>query len=263
MRIVMPLFQFDYNGEDFVFSEGHLAIRQFSAHEEMPQCDLFSLQDLAYIKQERYALVADGEELSDYKSNVNLLLIAFRLLSVGHSPFIKYRLSPDISSCSRLNGAFTQIDSPGTVPTEIDRAYCAICEADCNSPRLHNAFYFLYLGFHAIGWIESFLFLMSSLEALFSKDSKGGATTTICRRASRIINDPSICTNQDLASLYDTRSRIVHGDIRASDDSTDNLRLLQRMESITISCFKKLIETNGFRHFVTKSERDRYLSTLD
>jgi hypothetical protein len=92
MRIVMPLFAFNYrDSQEFVFEEGKYALREFIADNEMPSIEGLSKLDVSYMEEEHWALVAENPDLSKYKEEINLLLLSFKICKPT-SLFIKYRL---------------------------------------------------------------------------------------------------------------------------------------------------------------------------
>jgi hypothetical protein len=272
MRIVMPLFQFGYLDTGlFIFSGGKLRIDKFNAQEEIPDIDLFSKQDVEHMDLESYAIIFEDDETAGYKILVNLLLLSFRLLSKGKPPFIKYRLcKDDIKECYRLTSTMTYIHEfeNKRLPynneslKSIDQGFKALEEMHGISNRCHNALYFLFLAFHTIHWISSFMFLMNTLEALFSKDKSGGATKTICTRVSSFLDSKPRCEYNDIDHLYNIRSRIVHGNIVASDEPGENLQQLYNFQYVVIECMKKIINEKIYLNFNNKTSRDSYLSKL-
>jgi Apea-like HEPN len=273
MRVMMPLFNFQYFDEaDFAFSDGRFSIRRFVAAQHAIEQDIFSKRDRYYMGQQAHkALVAESPNLIGYESDVSLLLMAFRLLSDHRTPIIKYKLSDDDNLCGRIEETEMHILLPGyryevysvqDFP-RIDGVYMMFRNAERTSVRLKNAFFFVYRAFNSFHWIDAFLFHMTALEAIFSKDSKGGATKTICQRVSALLNDPATWNDQVIADLYDVRSRITHGNIEASHDPSDNLRLLEKMELLTKLCFRKLISLDAFESFMTTSSRDQFMEQLD
>lgn len=108
----------------------------------------------------------------------------------------------------------------------IDKGFSNLLKMDSISNRTHNALYFLYLGFFNSHWFAAFIFLMSALEALFSKEEKGEATKTICSRVSSFLNSKPKCTFKDIDLLYDIRSRMLHGNIKVSDSPSNLARIL-------------------------------------
>jgi len=273
MRIVMPLFQFGYlDAEPFHFSGNQLRIIEFNSDEEIPKIDLFSKHDTEHMDLEPWALIFDHDDTVSYRSMVNLLLLSFRIFSRGKPPFIKYRLcKEDIRECSRLTSTMTYIhefeDERLPYSKEdlfaIDTGFAALVEMDAVSTRCHNALYFLYLGFHTIHWIESFMFLMNSLEALFSKDKSGGATKAICTRVSSFLGFKSRCEYDDIEHLYDIRSRIVHGNIVANKEPGKNLKELHHLQFVVIECMEKILQEKVYLKFIDKKTRDSYLGTLN
>ena len=110
----------------------------------------------------------------------------------------------------------------------IDKGFSNLLKMDLISNRTHNALYFLYLGFFNFHWFAAFIFLMSALEALFSKEESGEVTKTICSRVSHFLNSKPKCTYKDVEMLYDIRSRMLHGNIKVSD-SDSNLENLHHL----------------------------------
>lgn len=279
MRVVMPLFDFKHSTtaqfRDFAFSDGQLSLRRFDHREHRIDSRIFSKWDRSCIHQERHALVAEASTLDEdsYKQDVNLLLMAFRILGDGITPTIMYRLYEDPDLCVRLDGTEShillpdtrwQVYSPADFP-KIDDAFTMLRDARRNSPRLKNAFWFLYKASYSVHWIDSFLFHMNALEALFSLDDKRSATKAIKCRTSRLISDPADPTKWDeatIGALYETRSAIAHGRIVASSNATENLQLAKKMERVTKLCFRKLIELDAFRHFSTEASRAKLLGPV-
>ncbi len=273
MRIVMPLFQFEYSGSaPFHFTGNQLSIAEFNANEEIPKTDLFSKRDVHYMGLESWALVFDHDDYVGYRIKVNLLLLSFRIFSQGKPPFIKYRLcKEDIIQCSRLSSPMTYIHEfeKDLLPYSkndlelIDQGFKALVEMGAVSHRCHNARYFMYLAFHTTHWIESFMFLMTTLEAIFSKDERGGATETICTRVSSFLESKPRCEYTDISNLYDIRSRIVHGNIIAKKDPGEYLKDLHHLQYVVLECTKKLLNERKYQEFKDKLSRDSYLNTLD
>ena len=268
----MPLFEFQIkpNSPEFVFSDGRLAIQRFNDAEQLSDREIFSTRDRDCMKYARCAIVAEADNLNSYELDVNMLLMAFRLLSSRITPSIRYRLSDNIDLVRRmdereihvrLRGYLYQTYSVEDLP-RIDAVYMMLLKAEHTSVRLKNAFYFLYRAFHSYHWLDSFSFYMSTLEALFSLDTKGPATKTICERVSKLLKAPKKWSEKTIGDLYDVRSRITHGRLEARPSSTANLRLLKRMERLTKLCFRKLIVKKAFDHFATDVSRERFMKML-
>ncbi len=175
MRIVMPLFDFDYeDSQEFEFYEGRYALRKFIANDEIPEIAELSELDMDYMRQESWALVAENPDLNKYKEEINLLLLAFKIYKLARL-FIVYRLCKENTNRSRrINETMQSIMpekscSPITVNDLkiIDKGFSHLLKMDTISNRTHNALYFLYLGFFNAHWFASFIFLMSALEAFF------------------------------------------------------------------------------------------------
>lgn len=270
MRVVMPLFEFNYMDDEFEFSDQRFSIRRFDPPADLHEAGILSREDVAGIRHAQWALVADVAEDKKYEEDVSLLLMAFRILATDLSPVIRYRLHEKIQNSVRLTEiqAFTHIEtrSPEAYDVQkltlVNQAYSVLLAADVVSTRVSNAFYFLYSSFHSTHWIHAFVFMMSALESLFSKDQPGAATRTICERVAGLLSDPEI-TSDILNQLYAIRSRIVHGDLEAHENPNDNLDDLVRLERITIMCFRRMIDQRSFDHYATPWQRDTYLNQFD
>ena len=139
----MPLFQFKYLGEDeYRFSDTRFSIRDFDARTDVPDYEIFSRLDRQYMEMEQWALVAEGDELNTYKQDGSLLLMAFRLLSDGLSPIIKYRITDDLATCSILTEVLTHNITPIRYHVyrkadliAVDKAYSILLAADKVSVR--------------------------------------------------------------------------------------------------------------------------------
>ena len=269
----MPLFAFAYSGlPGFRFSGNQFSIERLDPRRDVPDVPQFSRGDIACMQREQWALVFDHDDATSYKTDANLLLLAFRVFSRARPPFIKYRLcSEDHTKCRRLTSTFTYIhefESRGRGYTEedlavINRHFVALARMDAISGRCHNALYFLFLGFIRTHWMESFLHWVNTLEALFSKDEPGSATETICGRVSSFLESHEGAEYQDIKRLYETRSAIVHGRIVADEEPLKNLEQLHRLQSVTLGCVRRILEEKVYLKFTDSETRNAYLSTLD
>lgn len=266
----MPLFQFHMSAETSFALGAGFAISRFEFDESF-RLKLFSEQDVEQLRRAKWALVYEGDALEHYKSQSNLALIAFRVFSMKHPPFIKYRLCVESEENTRINQsmtynyAFPREHKPYTVEDleGIRLAFGHLQTMDALSNRTHNAIYFLFRAFHSDKWIDSFLLMTSALESLFSKDAPGGATDAIATRVASLLNSVDRCTKSDVEQLYDLRSAMTHGRILASDDPGENLAKLEHLEHITNASFRKLVETTRYLSYSTKAERDAFMGTLN
>lgn len=269
----MPLFELAYtNALDFGFADGRLSIRPFSSEE----FDLspFAENDRYHLKHPDWAIVAESSDMLGYEEDVSLLIMTFRLMSDDISPHIIFRLlTEEPFHHIKLMEQLCHIRIAGEVPLleiysqaklqQIDHAYCKLRASESLSIRVKNAFYFLYLALHTSHWSPSLMFYMSTLEALFSKDQRGSAAKTICRRVTNFLNSTDLCNRVDMEALYETRSRITHGNIVANEEPKENLLHLQKLEKIVVNTFRKFIAQDSFQHFKDPASRDQFMSTLD
>ncbi len=273
MRISMPLFWFDLKGIDlYSFDDTGISISPF-IEDDIPKIPLFSEQDVRHIKDEApWTLIYESADVEGYKTKINVLLLAFKIFCENRYPFIKYRLcNENHTFCRRLNDTITyNYSHPRTVEQftsddleNIKDGFLSLIEMDQVSIRTHNAPYFLYRAWHNTKWMDSFILLMCSLESLFSKDKPGGATATITTRVSSLLGSKKRCTKKDIEELYDLRSRMTHGNIRASDDPGDNLAKLNQLDYVAVECFKTIAIKKFYSRYSDKVSRDKFMGTLN
>ena len=266
----MPLFQFEMlAAPGFSLGDG-FSIDRFELS-DAHRIALFSEQDVHHMRSAKWALRHEGNELCGYKAQSNTIMMAFRIFSDRHPPFIKFRLSSVPEESTRIqqpmtyNYAAKRAKGAYSVE-ELDRIRSGFHDMqamDAISTRTHNALYFLYRAFHADKWIDSFLLMTSALEALFSKDASGGATAAITTRVASFLGSATRCTKQELEDLYDLRSQMTHGRIAVGDDASENLAKLEHLEHVTNASFRKLLESRQYSRFETKSDRDAFMGTLN
>jgi hypothetical protein len=273
MRISMPLFWFELKGIDiYTFNDTGISILPF--HEtDILKISLFSEQDVRLIKDEaHWALVYESADVEKHRTKINILLLAFKIFCEKRYPFIKFRLCNEKHSlCRRLNDTITyNYSHPRTLEqfttTDLDcikDGFLSLIEMDKISIRTHNALYFLYRAWHNTKWMDSFILMMCSLESLFSKDKPGSATATITTRVSSLLGSKERCTKKDIEELYDLRSRMTHGNIKASDDPGDNLAKLNHLDFIAVECFKAIADNKLYKEYSDKSSRDKLMGTLN
>jgi len=272
MKIIMPLFWFHL--EDiavYSFDDTGISIAPFNKSEIL-KIPLFSEQDLRYISDDAtWAMICDSS-VEEYKVKVNILLLAFKIFCGKRYPFIRYRLcSENPSFCSTLYDGITyNYSHPRTEepfnPTDLDcikEGFLSLIEMDRVSIRTHNALYFLYSAWTNLKWMDSFILMMCSLESLFSKDKQGSATAAISTRVASLLNTKPKCTKGDIEDLYDLRSRITHGNIKADDDPGVNLEKLNHLDFVAVECFRAMADRKLYNEYSDKPSRDRLMSTLN
>ncbi len=266
----MPLFDFfNESSEGFVFSGGKYALRKFDAANEIPEVELFSKQDVELMEMESWAVVAEAENLKHYKEEVNILLLSFRIYKLARV-FIKYRLcKEDVHCCFRLNDCLRIVmpNKSNRIITLndlniIDKGFSKLLQMDAISKRTHNAIYFMYRGFCAGKMIDSFLFLMCSIESLFSNEERFGATKTICSRVSKFLDYRSGYKYVDIEKLYDLRSKIVHGKVAVKDEIKGNLNTLYKLQYVLVECMKKMLNEEIYLIYSDIQNKECYFNDL-
>ncbi|MGB2861977.1 MAG: hypothetical protein WBC05_01510 [Sedimentisphaerales bacterium] len=270
MRIVMPLFNFcNDSNEEFVFDGGKYAIRRLNANDEIPEIDLFSKQDIDYMKMESWALVAEDQDVKKYVQDVNILLLSFRIYKSA-PVFIKYRLCKDnVSLCTRLCDTMRPILPKEScriiTPNDLNIINVGFKNLLCMeaiSDRTHNAGYFLYRGFCSEKMIDSFVLLMMAVESLFSSEERGGITNIICSRVSNFLDCKPRCKYEDISKLYDLRSKMVHGKLVVDDDIKGQLGTLHELQYVVTQCMRKMLDNKIYRIYGDIQEKERYFNEL-
>jgi hypothetical protein len=273
MRIIIPLYGFELESiDEYSFDNIGITIGPM-LESDIIRIPLFSEQDLSIISNDaQWAIFYNGNVEEGYKSNINLLLMAFKIFCSKRYPHIKHRIcSESPSLCARFcdtityNYSYPRVVEPYSKDDldSICKGFISLIEMDKISVRTHNALYFLYRAWHNTKWMDSFLLMMCSIESLFSKDRRGGATSTITTRVSSLLQSKARCTKRDIESLYDLRSRMTHGNIIISDDPGENLKQLEHLEYVTIECFRTLIEKGYYKKYSDKDERNTLMNTLN
>jgi hypothetical protein len=232
---------------------------------------IFSEQDIRYMKLESWCLVFDGDDVTNYIENSNLLVMSFRVSAPCKAPFIKYRVcKEDVGYCSVLNdpmvhnyesGLNRKVYTPSDLQ-KIDTYLGRLMEMKTVSTRTRNALYFAFRGMSAGKWIDAFIMYMSAIESLFSKDKPGGATETIKARVASLLNPVTGVMRDDVGALYTLRSGMVHGRIEINDDPKENLRELAKLEHLLNSCLNLFLEKHLYKNYVSKAERDKFMGAL-
>lgn len=273
----MPLFDFCFDfcfdshneSREFVFSKDKYTLRMFDAANEIPEVELFSKRDVKLMERVPWAVVAEAENLEHYKQEVNILLLSFRIYKLSRV-YIKYRLcKEDDSYCTRLND-YLHIVMPNKSNriitlndlNIIDKGFSRLLQMDTISNRTHNAIYFMYRGFCAGKMIDSFLFLMCSIESLFSNEESFGATKTICSRVSKFLDYMSGYEYKDIEELYDLRSKIVHGKVVVEDEIKGKLNILYKLQYVLVECMKKMLNEEIYLIYSDIQNKECYFNDL-
>lgn len=275
MRIVMPLFDFiNESEEEFEFLDGAYAIQRNDLREKDPRIAFPGISELdrKVIAAEKWALVAHDPDLNRYAEEVNLLLLSFKIFTLGRL-FIKFRICDTDSSLSRIiNDRMTYIPSDASsrlvTRDQLEEAAVGFNRlremhgANLDSNRTHNAIFFLYTAYFSTAHAMSFFVLLFIvLEALFSKDQGGSATATICERVSAFLEKRERCTYRDIEKLYQVRSELVHGR-RLASDAKENLAAAHELEFVVAECMKKILDDRLYNLYNDPAKREEYFERL-
>ncbi len=271
-KIIMPLFDFqNKDGVEYSFLEGQYKLQRFTSNNELVNEKIFSEQDREYISLENWAIVVDDAECLNYKEEINILLLAFRIAKKCRA-FIKYRLSPNCKKkISRLNetAQFTLKDDTTKVIEEddlerINEIFKKLLEMKKISFRTYNAVFFLFKAYNSKKWLDAFIYHMMCLESLFSKEHKGDSERTICLRVSTFLYDKYGTKYSDMQPLYELRSKLVHGSfaLNAETPPEENLTTLRQLEDRMLDVFRTVLDENIYRVYSNIDNKEAYLNEL-
>ena len=266
--IITTLHNFDLVSEKaYVFSCQNYKIRKLIPELDVIDIDLFSKQDLNYIKNTIWVIETNKRNSLNISEEINLILIAIKIF-FRKSTYAKYRICKDnILKCRRLTEAQSFTDTESYEPLEysdlgkIDYGFECLKEMRSISNRTYNALYFLYRGFYSYQWRDSYIFLICVIESLFSKNTAGGNTNKICKRVSRFIDD--INYNEDkIRNIYNLRSDLIHGRITLDDKSENNIKKVSELEDLVIRIVEKILNEKIYLHYQSDENRSKYLGNL-
>jgi len=277
LQIIVPLFEFDYIGENNSVDEMFIDASKF--HEKLKEYifddqynfklvkfsyEYFSkleIETLSKIDYDRlhfssWGLFFDCEEerLDEYKQKINLLLLAFRII-IQSDVQIKYLIC--------INYPYLSIKYPddwkyAIAETRIKRAaepinkyelenvlegYNRLKEFLNVSYRTSHAVNFLFLSYTSFYWMEIFLLLMTALETLVSPDKKDKIVSEVTERVVCLINNKELCTKTKFQKIYNLRSDIIHGKVLVELNFHTELPRLQQLQKIVLETFNILLRT--------------------
>ncbi len=290
MNIVIPLYDFHYNGNGYRFKNGIYSIRKMRKAYLKGLPFLFSRQDILHIKEAFWCIIISDHSITaqdrkEYIANSEILILAFKIF-INAGLFVKFRICPEDSYLNaKLNQPMKYSHkllankTPGGVVRAmvrklslddkdfevIDERFPHLFDMWSISNRTRNALQYALSGFRSRFWQESFLFYMISLEALFSSDENTGMTKTICTRVSKYLKDIEYSSYEDINSLYNLRSQIVHGKIRIDGAGgwDKNIEATAHAEYLLIRSIKKLIESGDYKRYSKAAEMQYYLGHLN
>ncbi len=273
MRVIMPIFEFHYEGNEFKFSDNY-SLGHFDPKKDIPQNvgNGLSVLDRSYISQQSWALVVTNP--SEYfKEELNLLLIAFRIYAKSNV-FIKWRFceeNPEFSTC--LNDRFRNlVTEPFVNITEEDLSkvkdgFFKIIEMYSISDRTKNALYFIWRGFCVDKHMDAYILLVCAIESLFSGETAEEVTKTLIKRIQYFLSGIKGFGGNQINKIYEIRSDMVHGRISHSDKANvvkrqKNLNNLAKLEELVFVCMKKMLDNKIYLKYRNIAEKEDFLNNL-
>lgn len=270
----MPLFNFNYEGEEYKFSDIY-TIKGFDPEKDIPKncLDGISKIGLSQISLENKALIAESPDFDYYKSEINLLLLAFKIYACANV-LIKWRFCDENQTHSTmLNDTYRNllIDvNEFLSESDLDNiktGFHKLKEMYAISARMKNAIFFLWQSFHIGKHVGVYVFLTCALEALFSGESRDKPTSILLNRISSFVEGDSRFSKTQIDKIYDVRSDMVHGRIKHTDkkeleERSKNLEKLAKLEALVFTCFRKFLDEEIYLKFNDEEEKESYLNNL-
>lgn len=273
MRVVMPLFQFSYKGNEFKFSDNY-SLEHFNLVKDIPQDSRAGLSelDLSYISQQNWALVATNAN-TYFKAELNLLLLVFRIYAKS-DVFIKWRFCEENSNFSTcINDRFRNLVTVSTVNiteetlNRVKDGFLKIIEMYTISDRTKNALYFIWRGFCADKHMDAYILLVCAIESLFSGEIAAEVTKTVTKRIQYFLSGTKGFGGNQINKIYKIRSDMVHGRISHTDKENtekrqENLNNLAKLEELVFACIERMLENKIYLKYRNIEEKENFFNNL-
>lgn len=265
MKTVIPLFNFYLiSDRDYTFKCHDYKIRKFQSESDSINSELFSQQDIYDMQSAFWTIEAKTKR--NLTEEINLILISIKIF-YKISPYTKYHICKEnLDKCKRMTEFQSSTMTESHEPIEyedlkiIDQGFESLKEMLSISNRTHNALYFLYRGFYSSRWLDSYIFLVCVLEALFSKNSPGSATKTISKRVAKFLDYKF--TESRIEKMYCLRSDIIHGRIKSDPNPKENIKKLSELEELVIILMRKFLLEEIYLSFNSDESRSEYFNIL-
>ena len=272
MPIVMPLFEFSYEGPEIKFTNNY-SLESFDHNKEIPDnIPGLSKLDISQISLETWALVVNNPN-EYYRSEINLLLIAFRIYTQSNA-FIKWRFCKENSLHSTsLNKRFRNLAMTSTVNlseqdlNSVKDGFLKILEMYKISDRTKNALYFVWRGLCAEKHIDAYILLVCAIEALFSNETSESVTKTLIKRTQKFLSGIEGFGGDQIKKIYKIRSDMVHGRIAHTDKKDlnqreQNIKNLAKLELLVFACIKNILEEKIYLKYIDTDTKENFLNDL-
>lgn len=297
LEYIVPIFDFNYVGENksskdmwsdsSIFFENlkgctvdnklNIALKRFNDHINWDdfESDVLSKLDRDYLKQSQwyFEFNCENEKEDDYKLKLNLFLLAIRIvlqsdLSIKYiicksAPHLSTRYTDDWKyaiASDKENNDTREFNKSNLI--EAVRIYDRLKEFNVLSPRTSHAVNFLFLGYTSSYWMESYMLFMTALEALISPDNIGAIVSEVTNRLVKLIDDVSICSKSKFDKIYSLRSDIIHGRVLIDLNLSKELPRLQQLQIITLTSFKKILESDFLINYKDEVSKEIYYYNL-
>jgi len=268
----MPLFNFNYEGREFAFSDAY-SLESFDPKKEIPEnINGLSELDISHISLQKWAIVTHHPN-EHYRSEINLLLLSFRIYSLSNA-FIKWRFcKEDATHSTCLNDRFRILAVNQKDETteqdllKVKDGFLKILEMYEISDRTKNALYFIWRGLSSNKHIDAYIFLVCAIEALFSNESAKDVTKTLIKRTQKFLSGIDGFGGDQIKKIYKIRSGMIHGRIKHTDkkDSAQrkkNVDNVGKLEALVFTCIRKILDEKIYLIYRDTNEKEKFLNSL-
>lgn len=282
-ELVFPLFDFYYEGlqildqkdvtfidegiesSEFNLFENIIKIRRFNVNTDFPDYakQWFSPIEKPEIESANWAIsmmLRKGNKDDGYKEELNLLLLTLRIFFKANCK-IKYQMCingglPGSGVINRELMCDALVTEPSIIWFDNDKLillrkyFNKVYEFYNISYRTANAFWFIYLGYVTYYGSPAFTHLISALESLYlvplKKKEKYRIKETLKKRIIDFLDNDQIATSDIIDGLYEYRSKIIHGKIKAEEipNDEDFRKIFARTQLIVIETIRKIIDND-------------------
>ena len=215
-----------------------------------------SAEDKGFLLEPDFCLIIDKNKHKPEVASITFIISA-RLIKRSKVS-IRYRVD-NSSELIKIRDDYPFVTSSEATlmitPSEFQRLcklFSALNFFKKINTRTSNAVYFLSMAYRSRKWLESLLFHVCALETLTSASEREG---DIKKKFTDRIHNFTGYNKDELASIYDTRSELVHGRYQW-ESGKENLRLNCIAEEVCRKVFGKiLLETNYSELFKDEKKR--------
>ena len=241
---------------EYDFENPKVNLKYFAYEDDIERIDAdkYSTCDHGILKMEySWGLRFDcqNKDLDLYIEKINLLMLSFRIFEEADCSF-EYILNvtdtySSIKNPDRWKRSLNTVQhsSNFTIETldKVKSGYSELQEFYYVSARTKHCIQFLYLAYISYYWMQAFILFMTAIETLVSPDIKSDKITSlIINRILGLIANDSICSKNQLNTLYELRSDIIHGKVITDIQLQKEMPKLVRLQKVVLTVFNNILK---------------------